>query len=183
MQSAKKLRYEVLYKNILRDCRKYYLDLLVEEVGFKTNKSDYSRGLYSKQIKVLVQLSGISEIAIKANVKVSDVEETLKRLIFPRELIKELRVHDQSKKNKIRALYDTLYNFSLQKLNQYAHMETMQVLFYNYFTKFGEERIQKNPNFAKFSQDYVRTGRKFLEAGQLGLDATPLRLIQEPDET
>jgi len=156
---------------------------LVEEIGFKTNKSDYSRGLYSKQVKVLVQLSGISEIAIKANVKLSDVEETLKRLIFPREMIKELRIHDQCKRNKVRALYDTLYNFSLQKLNQYAQMETMQVLFYNYFSKFGEERIQQNPNFAKFSQDYLRTGRKFIEAGPLGLDTTQLRLIQEPDET
>lgn len=156
---------------------------MVEEIGFKTNKSDYSRGLYSKQIKVLVQLSGISEIATKANVKLSDVEETLKRLIFPREMIKELRIHDQSKKTKVRSLYDTLYNFSLQKLNQYAQMETMQVLFYNYFTKFGEERILQNPNFAKFSLDYLRTGRKFIEAGPLGLDVTQLRLIQEPDET
>lgn len=94
MQSAKKLRYEVLYKNILRDCRKFYLDFLVEEVGFKSSKANSYNKEYSNSITRLVALSGLKEVAQRMKVDAAELEECLRRFIFPRELIKELRIHD-----------------------------------------------------------------------------------------
>jgi hypothetical protein len=34
-QSGNTLRYEVLYKNLLRDCRKFFIEKLEEETSFK----------------------------------------------------------------------------------------------------------------------------------------------------
>jgi len=66
----------------------------VEEVGFKSSKATPHNQEYSNGITRLVALSGLKEVGLKTKVDPAELEECLRRFIFPRELIKELKVHD-----------------------------------------------------------------------------------------
>jgi hypothetical protein len=56
-------------------------------------------------------------------------------------MIKQLKIVSSKEKVETRSLYDTLYNFSLHKLNVLAMNKALNAIFELYFNLVGADRI------------------------------------------
>jgi hypothetical protein len=83
------------------------------------------------------------------------------RFIYPKEMTKS---HLQEEKNaEIYSVYDSLYKFSLQKLNLFTTDACLNRMFSYYYLKEGKQRISENPTLAKYQRAYHEAAENLMK--------------------
>jgi hypothetical protein len=150
--SNKTLRYEVIYKNLLRDLRKFYLEDFNESTEYfkKRKRNDYSFLLECLRIYVIekdiVDCQPFQGCLMGTTPE--KISFCLGSLIYPKEMIKcyipefqdeelkEIKVESKDKPLKVRKIiniYHYLYRFSLNRLNKFINDPSMVKLCWYYF--------------------------------------------------
>jgi len=119
------IRYEVIYKNLLRDLRKFYTVSFAEQgpsvkskdpQHFETALQTYVGALFSEALLENCQVTK-QEIAF-----------CLASLIKPKLMLQRKSLMKPQDRVKIMSIYFYLYKFSLQRLQQMLESRTMSVI-------------------------------------------------------
>jgi hypothetical protein len=130
--SNKDLRYEVIYKNLLRDMRKFYLQEFNMVTDFQTKKKKNGQDYYVKSVEAYLKLMKVLRPEDEERGVTSDsLLYNFSRFIYPKELNKAFQYSD--KNETVYGVYDSLYKFSLQKLNLFTTDASLNRLFSYYF--------------------------------------------------
>ena len=158
-------RCDVVYKTILRDFRRFYLD------SFKSSK-DYSsltHGLGESLLEFTNNLFSLKET--KEALKLLSFE--LACLLFPKEIQKsekllnyfanknQTEMSEADIKHKVIKIHGFLYKFSIDKVEECFQNKAMCQLFL-YYWKFGKERIRSNITMKRNIDTYLKA-RSILE--------------------
>lgn len=146
------LRYEVIYKNLLRDLRKYYIVDFNKNTDYIRKKRRLAPSFYLDCLKAYVVEMKILESppvdGVLMGTSVESLVFNLGSLIYPKDMIrcclpdhqeeqaKDLRKDVRDKPLKVRQVirvYHYLYRFSLQRLNKLVMDPSMVKLFTFYF--------------------------------------------------
>lgn len=130
----KNLRYEVIYKNLLRDMRKFYLQEFNEATDFCARKKKTNPDFYLQCVKAFVKLNKIHTPQDQIRgVTEEQIAFNLARFIYPKELNKNEFGSGSKKSEEIYCVYESLYKFSLQKLNLFTIDACLNRMFVYYF--------------------------------------------------
>lgn len=150
------LRYEVIYKNLLRDLRKFYIVDFNKATDYIRKKRRLPPAFYLDCLKAYVIEKRILESppmnGILMGTSIENLVFNLGSLIYPKDMLrcylpdscdeqaKNLRKDVKDKPLKARQVikvYHYLYRFSLQRLNRLVHDPSMVKLFCYYFDTEG----------------------------------------------
>ena len=157
-------RWDVVYKTILRDFRRFYLD------SFKTLKCTILQNLdLTDSLMEFVKANFKGEP--KSIQKITSID--LGCLLFPKEIIKDKSLfnylvhwnHFEDRGKDIHAsimqIHGFLYKFSIDKIEECFKNKSMCRLFINYI-KSGKDRVNSNMTMSKHLTVYTKA-RKILE--------------------
>mmetsp|Transcript_10641 Transcript_10641/g.10493 ORF Transcript_10641/g.10493 Transcript_10641/m.10493 type:complete len:266 (-) Transcript_10641:34-831(-) len=158
-------RCDVVYKTILRDFRRYFLD---EYKLFKTGKnSEWTLA------ESLFQFT-TSIYPTKTEKECRGISLDLGCLLFPKEIVKEQNflqvIQDfgtfgdeiETIKSEIMKIHGFLYKFSIDKIEECFQNISLSLLFLTYVNRTRETRIDGNPTMKRNSSIYLKA-RKILE--------------------
>ena len=130
----KKIRHDVIYKTILRECRRFYQEKLNHITGFitskKVRKDDHMYKCFEKFNQSYLNLDGTFEENFY-----------LAALVYPQDLIRNAnmflerrsdKTSDASKKKyvaSVNRIHDTLYKYSHEKLDYFSSIPELSLLF------------------------------------------------------
>ena len=144
------IRYEVIYKNLVRDLRKYYSQDFnhmkmkrikkLEASNFTEVLESYIKSQFSAQLSSL-------------KIPTSDLIFTLGSLIYPKLMLKLLK-NNALVKVQVVSIYNYLYKFSLERLQHFLNNESLMLLFVDYLRTNGFSRIHTSPNMVKYRHAY-----------------------------
>jgi len=169
----KQLRYEVIYKNLLRDLRKFYLEEFNDTTEYFRKRKRNDHSYLMECLKSFVIEKNIIDCypfpgnLIGTNVK--KIAFCLGSFIYPKELIKhyipdfkEEELKDikmdakgkPSKARKIIGIYHYFYRFSLNRLNKFVNDPAIVKLCWHYFNTEGYRRIDRSSTMRKYRDAY-----------------------------
>ena len=144
------IRYEVIYKNLVRDLRKYYSHDFntmkmkrvkkLEANNFTEMLESYIKFTFKKQIETL-------------KISVNDLIFNLGSLIYPKLMLKLLK-NNGLVKVQVVSIYNYLYKFSLERLQHFLNNGSLMLLFVDYLRINGFSRIHTSPNMVKYREAY-----------------------------
>lgn len=158
-------RCDVVYKTILRDFRRFFLD------NFKIFKMNQDQSVTLVEALFQFTLSLFSEKSLR---DCKEISLDLGCLLFPKEMIKEkdamadiertnhFGVERDENKNEIMRIHGFLYKFSIDKIEECFQNTSLCILFLNYVDSARESRIRSNPTMSKNSSTYLKA-RTILE--------------------
>lgn len=158
-------RCDVVYKTILRDFRRYFLD------EYKAFKSICKQDWGSTQSLVRFTSKIYPEKSVK---EVKELSLDLGCLLFPKELVKDQKALKEIQKVgtfgeeietiqfEIMRIHGFLYKFSIDKIEECFQNISLCELFLTYVEATRETRIGLNPTMKKNSSIYLKA-RKILE--------------------
>mmetsp|Transcript_28993 Transcript_28993/g.25642 ORF Transcript_28993/g.25642 Transcript_28993/m.25642 type:complete len:213 (+) Transcript_28993:331-969(+) len=162
-------RCDVIYKTLLRDCRRYYYD------SFDMKRMRKNRRVYhlSKTLSLFVQTN--FEHATEEFKR--ELKFTLGCLVYPKEMTNaKVLIYDQDgnvvkgaertkKLKKVKELHAYLYSFSMDKCEKFFKNPYLSVLFGHYLDNF-QERVEANETLKKNEEVYyaaIKLIRKLLK--------------------
>jgi len=109
------IRYEVIYKNLVRDLRKYFS----QEFNAMKTKSvkKLDAGNYSEMLEAYILLA-FKELLSQIKIPIADLIFNLGSLIYPKMMLKLLKNNAQVKVQVV-SIYNYLYKFSLERLQHF----------------------------------------------------------------
>lgn len=109
------IRYEVIYKNLVRDLRKYFS----QEFNAMKTKSvkKLDAGNYSEMLEAYILLA-FKELLPQIKIPIADLIFNLGSLIYPKMMLKLLKNNAQVKVQVV-SIYNYLYKFSLERLQHF----------------------------------------------------------------
>lgn len=150
-------RCDVIYKTLLRDCRKYFTD------SFKMKSMRKAKKL-SKLGRILDDFVNINFAKYDDNTR-ADIRFYLGCLVYPKEMIstriglydencKILKGNERAKKvRKIKELHNFLYNFSMEKCEKFFSNSSLCIIF-KYYMGVCLDRIDTSPTMSKNKEVY-----------------------------
>ena len=162
-------RCDVVYKTLLRDCRKYFADSLQMRDMRKSKK--LSRLAKTLDEFVRSRFEGFDEKDIY------ELKFYLGWLVYPKEMISSraglLDQHNKMLKGderkqricKIKQMHSFLYNFSMQKWEQFFEIIPLLIIFREYMSEI-EDRFMINSTMRRNRQAY-RTALRLIESKTL----------------
>eukprot|EP00347_Sterkiella_histriomuscorum_P007296 403349501 len=173
------LRYEVIYKNILRDMRKYYLKDFNQFSNYNKKKKKLQPKEYQKLIRDYIVSNQILESepihGAYIGTSIDKLTFYLGSLIYPKSMIKSLNPFSEEQLSKnlrkdatlnppickdVIRIYHYLYRFSLQRLARLVKNPSMTKLFWNYYQKEGPQRITRSKTLRKYVIAYYEAAEK-----------------------
>jgi hypothetical protein len=161
-KKKRKRRRDVIFKTILRECRRYYQIQLTELTGFISSKKqrtdDYMYRCMERFNKEFLNLNGSF-----------DENFYLACLIYPQDLIRNLDIFLKHKTGKAKnktlkqtaqKIHDTLYKYSHDKLDFFVGKPELAFLFCYFYEK-GAGAEREDP---KFAQEYEFIRSKCMES-------------------
>lgn len=158
-------RCDVVYKTILRDFRRFFLD------NFKVFKMNQDQSVSLVEALFQFTLNLFSDKSLKL---CKEISLDLGCLLFPKEMIKEKEamadiertnhfgVERDEIKNEIMRIHGFLYKFSIDKIEECFQNTSLCTIFLNYVDSTRESRIRSNPTMSKNSSIYLKA-RTILE--------------------
>ena len=158
-------RCDVVYKTILRDFRRFFLD---DYKLYKTkclSKSNLTESLHNFTVQTF---------PMKSMRDCQEISLDLGCLLFPKEMIKDSKAIEQiiefgyfgneleEVKKEIMKIQGFLYKFSIDKIEECFQNISLCELFLAYVFKSQNKRIVSNPTMKKNSKIYIKA-RKILE--------------------
>ena len=122
------IRYEVIYKNLVRDLRKYYQQDF-NQINILRRKK-YDKNNYLEFLECYIKFT-MKQAIEKLQVPVKDIVFSLGSLIYPKQMLKILK-DDTVAKVKVISIYNYLYKFSLERLQDFLNNESLMLLFVEY---------------------------------------------------
>lgn len=122
------IRYEVIYKNLVRDLRKYYSQ------DFNTMRTKRIRKLdatnFSETLEGYIKFT-FSSYLKNFKIQMHDLVFNLGSLIYPKLMLKLLK-NNAMVKVQVVNIYNYLYKFSLERLQHFLNNESLMLLFVVY---------------------------------------------------
>jgi hypothetical protein len=123
LDSDSMIRYEVIYKNLLRDLRKFFTQHFHASVIWPKSRDHL---IYEKVFTAyIVELFGKDKLA-RLEVTESEMAFCLGALIKPKHMLQHPSPHEKSL--SVAEIYFFLYKFSLQRLQRFLDMKPMSAL-------------------------------------------------------
>ncbi|CDW84084.1 UNKNOWN [Stylonychia lemnae] len=171
--SNKNLRYEVIYKNLLRDLRKFYLEDFNECTEYFKKKRRCDNSFLMECLKMYVAQKNIINCEPFPGKLIGTSEEKLifclGSLLYPKEMIKcyipdfqdddlkDIKTDFKDKPLKARkviGIYHYLYRFSLNRLNRFINDPSLVKICWYYFNQAGQRRIERSNTMKKYRDAY-----------------------------
>ena len=89
----------------------------------------------------------------KLNVTMQEMVFNLGSLIYPKQMLKLLK-DDTIAKIKVVSIYNYLYKFSLERLQEFLNNEPLMLLFIEYLKANQFQRVHQSQNMLKHRQAY-----------------------------
>lgn len=146
------IRYEVVYKNLTRDMRKFFSKDFNLDTSFIKGKRKNSGPFFIKCIKAYIS-ERMQDLEILLGVSEEDLVFHLGSLIYPKEIIR-LYAQDNTKNKDVLMIYNYLYKFSLERLQKLINNPCLILLFTKYLMVNGYSRINGNKSMQKYAEAY-----------------------------
>lgn len=125
LDSGAIIRYEVIYKNLLRDLRKFYSMHFVETIPQPKSKDPYT-------LQKVLQTYAVSifgkQMLDRVGVTKQELGFCLGSLIKPKQMLQQKNLNSAADKVNIMNIYFYLYKFSLQRLQQMLDSKPMTLI-------------------------------------------------------
>ena len=144
------IRYEVIYKNLVRDLRKYFSQDFNHMKMKRIKKLE--AGNFTEVLESFVKTT-LKDQMEKLNVPIQDLIFNLGSLIYPKLMLKMLK-NNAVLKVQVVSIYNYLYKFSLERLQHFLNNESLMLLFVEYLQINGYSRIHTSPNMVKYREAY-----------------------------
>jgi len=131
------IRYEVIYKNLVRDLRKYYSQDFNFMKAKRIKKLDASN--FSETLEAYIKITFKSHMK-NFKISMADLIFNLGSLIYPKLMLKLLK-NNAMVKVQVVSIYNYLYKFSLERLQHFLNNESLMLLFVVYLQVNGYSRI------------------------------------------
>lgn len=124
-------RRDVIFKTIIRDMRKYYINDFNERTSYVKRKRYKRKDFYLTCVNEYIECEHIKAASTKANKPIKDFNIYLASLIYPKEV--ESIVQKKQQKRIAQETYDALYRFSLGKMKSMLCKDAIFNLFNSYY--------------------------------------------------
>ncbi len=112
--SSNTIRYEVIYKNLVRDIRKYFSSDFNRKTEYIRSKRNETEEFFNESLKLYIEKAfGTSYLALR--ISEESLMFVLGSLIYPKEMLKSAQEGKHSVA-KVMNIYNYLYKFSLERL-------------------------------------------------------------------
>ena len=148
-----KIRYEVIYKNLVRDVRKFYSRDFNDRTDFIKRKRKSGGEFFLQCLDAYIG-ERMGDLPKQLEVRREALAFNLGALIYPKEML-QLYAHDLPKKTQVLKIYNYLYKFSLEKLQKLINNSALVLLFARYIQINGNTRIEKSDNMGKYREAYL----------------------------
>ena len=106
-------RADVIYKKILRDFRRYFINDFKEKTGYKDSKSDKLNAHVVQLLDSYINMVFGKELQFR-----EEIMQTLGSLIFPNQNFSTSSDKKVKSKKEVNKIHDTLYKFSITKVDR-----------------------------------------------------------------
>lgn len=144
------IRYEVIYKNLVRDLRKYYQQDF-NQINILRRKK-YDKNNYLEFLECYIKFTMQAQVD-KLQIPIADIVFSLGSLIYPKQMLKLLKDNALAKV-KVVNIYNYLYKFSLERLQDFLNDESLMLLFVEYLKNNHYSRVHQSANMMKYRQAY-----------------------------
>lgn len=158
------IRYEVIYKNLLRDLRKFYSCHFAETIPQPKQKDPNSLQKVLQAYAVCIFGKATLE---RFGVSKHEVGFCLGSLIKPKQMLQLKSLDSANDKVKIMNIYFYLYKFSLQRLQSMLDSKPMALILAYYIQQSGQERIQRSPIMMKYELAYYEAQKVLIKSNCL----------------
>lgn len=124
-------RRDVVFKTIIRDMRKFYINDFNECTGYVKRKRYKRKDFYLTWIDEYIEWDHIKAASMKGSRLIKDFNIYLAALIYPKEV--ESILQKKPQKRIAEEIYDTLYKFSLCKMKIMLWKDSIFNLFMTYY--------------------------------------------------
>lgn len=142
-------RCDVIYKTLLRDCRKFYTEKLNVKSGKKGWKSSQNSTAFERYIE--------TAFGDYSKETVTEIKFYLSWLTFPKHAFASGQDSffseagedmSQARRKIVRELHVYLYNFSMEKWEKFFSSKVLGIIFKNYIRN-AKSRIEESPTMQK----------------------------------
>ena len=113
--SENSIRYETIYKNLLRDLRKFFSKHFIDTTAYLDHKKNSKGLVLFPVLKSYVNFNFDTGLLTALGVSLNDLTFFMGSLILPKEMIK-IYADDPAQVSKIMKVYWCLYKFTFEKL-------------------------------------------------------------------
>lgn len=107
---------------------------------------------FSETLEAYIKVH-FKELLANSKVPLADLIFNLGSLIYPKLMLKLLK-NNALVKVQVVSIYNYLYKFSLERLQQFLNNESLMLLFVTYLQENGFARIHQSPNMVKYRHAY-----------------------------
>jgi len=126
-------RRDVIFKTIIRDMRKFYINDFNECTGYVKRKRYKRKDFYLTCVDEYIECQHIKAASTNGSRHIKDFNIYLGALIYPKEL--EAILHKKPQKRIAEEVYDALYKFSLGKMKNLLMKDAIFNLFLTYYNR------------------------------------------------
>jgi len=134
------IRYEVIYKNLLRDARKFFSNDFNEVTDYIHKKRKNPDSFFFDCLRAYVE-TRFGKTYAKLGVSQDLLITHLGSLIYPKEMLRCCS-NSFADRQSIFKIYHSLYKFSLERLQKFINNPSLIFLFLQYLRLTGKGRIQ-----------------------------------------
>ncbi len=146
------IRYEIIYKNLVRDLRKFYTSRFKQFSSYHKKKRNFGNDYYLQCLEKFLT-SFIPEQEYKLlGVTMEKLVFSMGAIIYPKDMIK--CVTSNSEKQDVIRIYYSLYKFSIDRLQKFIDDPAKLYLFALYVNREATQRIEQAENMRKYSESY-----------------------------
>lgn len=147
------IRYEVIYKNLVRDIRKYFSKDFNELTNFIKRKRKHDSNFYYECLVQYVSHK-LENHRNFFGIPIETLVFHLGSLIYPKEMLRSIGKDSESKSEVIK-IYNYLYKFSLERLQKLIDNASLILLIIQYLLVNGYKRIIDSHNMQKYRNAYL----------------------------
>jgi len=154
-----KIRYEVIYKNLVREMRKYYSTHFNENTNYIKRKKNEPVN-FMQVLKEYCE-PRFGDLAKQLELDMNDIVFNLGAMIYPKEMLKQLK-YDIKLKVKVVTIYNYLYKFSLERLQHFVNNKCFVLVLIHYLKVNGFARVRQSPTMEKYYDAYIEAYENML---------------------
>lgn len=153
----KNMRDVDIYKNLLRDCRRFYANDFDDVTNYYKNKKELPRQMqnvsqFEESLKMYIK-ARMNQERKALNIKMKDLVLTLGGLMNPKEMIKLLG-KDNVAILKVFQIYNQLYQFSFDRLSTFMNSNANMLLMLIYLKLNSFRRVHDSVNMCRYLEAY-----------------------------
>ncbi|CDW90195.1 UNKNOWN [Stylonychia lemnae] len=174
-------RFELIYKNLLRDIRKYFWKQFNQMTDFNTFRRRQRRQQYYLQcLREFIEKIVSPDLISKSQISLESIIFYLGSLIYPKDMMSNYTKNSPERK-EITTIHDNLYKFSFKRLQKLLNVPAVVLLMIVYVTNRGLHRINKNSKFNQQAPLYQEALVKMIQLSPSGLQILERANIQLSD--